>query len=79
MFFLTRNVENIGQGIAILGVLATAQTIVIVSGGLDISVGAVVGLSTVSIALAVGWTGSPTLGDPVRHGRRRRWPGWSTG
>ena len=41
--------------------LATAQTIVIVSGGLDISVGAVVGLSTVSIALAVGWTGSPAL------------------
>ncbi len=62
MFFLARNIENIGQGIAILGVLATAQTIVIVSGGLDISVGAVVGLSTVSIALAVGWTGSAALG-----------------
>ncbi len=61
IFFLTRNIENIGQGIAILGVLATAQTIVIVSGGLDISVGAVVGLSTVSIALAVGWTGSTAL------------------
>ncbi len=61
VFFLTRNIENIGQGIAILGVLATAQTIVIISGGLDISVGAVVGLSTVSIALAAGWTGSPTL------------------
>lgn len=61
VFFLTRNIENIGQGIAILGVLATAQTIVIVSGGLDISVGAVVGLSTVSIALAVEWSGSPAL------------------
>ena len=62
VFFLTRNIENIGQGIAILGVLATAQTIVIIAGGLDISVGAVVGLSTVSIALAVGWTGSAALG-----------------
>jgi L-arabinose transport system permease protein len=61
VFFLTRNIENIGQGIAILGVLATAQTIVIVAGGLDISVGAVVGLSTVSIALAVEWTNSPAL------------------
>ena len=61
VFFLTRNIENIGQGIAILGVLATAQTIVIVSGGLDISVGAVVGLSTVSIALALEWTNSPPL------------------
>jgi L-arabinose transport system permease protein len=61
VFFLTRNIENIGQGIAILGILATAQTIVIISGGLDISVGAVVGLSTVCIALGVEWTGSPTL------------------
>src|ERR1700761_4802395 len=51
VFFSMRNIENIGQGMAILGVLATAQTIVIVSGGLDISVGAVVGLSTVCIAL----------------------------
>src|SRR5579859_2788084 len=57
VFFLLRNILNIGQGIAILGVLATAQTIVIVSGGLDISVGAIVGMSTVYIALAVGWTG----------------------
>ena len=61
VFFLMRNMLNIGQAIAILGVLATAQTIVIVSGGLDISVGAVVGMSTVYIALAVGWTGSPLL------------------
>ncbi len=61
VFFLLRNVLNIGQAIAILGILATAQTIVIISGGLDISVGAVVGMSTVCIALAVGWTGSPIL------------------
>ena len=61
VFFLLRNIPNIGQAIAILGVLATAQTIVIISGGLDISVGAVVGMSTVCIALAVGWTGSTAL------------------
>ena len=61
VFFLLRNISNIGQAIAILGILATAQTIVIISGGLDISVGAVVGMSTVCIALAVGWTGSPLV------------------
>ena len=61
VFFLVRNILNIGQAIAILGALATAQTIVIVSGGLDISVGAVVGMSTVCIALGVDWTGSPLL------------------
>jgi L-arabinose transport system permease protein len=62
VFFSARNIENIGQGMAILGILATAQTIVIVSGGLDISVGAVVGLSTVGIALGVQQTGSAALG-----------------
>ena len=62
VFFSSRNIENIGQGMAILGILATAQTIVIVSGGLDISVGAVVGLSTVCIALGVQQTGSAALG-----------------
>jgi ribose/xylose/arabinose/galactoside ABC-type transport system permease subunit len=62
VFFSARNIENIGQGMAILGILATAQTIVIVSGGLDISVGAVVGLSTVCIALGVQETDSAALG-----------------
>jgi len=62
VFFSARNIENIGQGMAILGILATAQTIVIVSGGLDISVGAVVGLSTVCIALGVQQTGSAAVG-----------------
>jgi L-arabinose transport system permease protein len=61
VFFLARNIQNIGQAIAILGVLATAQTIVIISGGLDISVGSVVGMSTVCIATVVVWTDSTTL------------------
>ncbi len=71
VFFLVRNLENIGQAIAILGVLATAQTIVIVSGGLDISVGAVVGVSTVCIALMVERTGSTALSIAVRRGGGR--------
>ena len=61
VFFLPRNISNIGQAIAILGVLATAQTIVIVSGGLDISVGSVLGMSTVCIALGVAATGSTMI------------------
>jgi L-arabinose transport system permease protein len=61
VFFHTRNIQNIGQAIAILGVLAAAQTIVIVSGALDISVGSIVGMSTVCIATVVGWTESTSL------------------
>ncbi len=62
VFFSTRNLLNIGMGVAILGVLAISQTAVIVSGGLDISVGSIVGLTTVSAAIAIDITGSAGAG-----------------
>ncbi len=62
VFFSTRNILNIGMGVAILGVLAISQTAVIVSGGLDISVGSIVGLSTVATAMAIQSTDAAGLG-----------------
>lgn len=62
VFFTPRNLVNIGLAITILGILAMAQTIVIVSGGLDISVGSIVGLSTMVLAVAVQATGSIAVG-----------------
>ncbi|MER9673966.1 ABC transporter permease [Mesorhizobium sp. M0208] len=62
VFFSSRNLLNIGLGITILGVLAMSQTVVIVAGGLDIAVGAIVGLTTVSTAMAIQATGSPAVG-----------------
>jgi len=62
VFFSTRNVLNMGMGVAILGVLAISQTTVIVSGGLDISVGAIVGLTTVATAMTIQETQSAGLG-----------------
>lgn len=62
VFFSGRNLLNIGLGITILGVLAMSQTVVIVAGGLDIAVGAIVGLTTVSTAMAIQSTGSPAVG-----------------
>ena len=62
VFFSTRNILNIGMGVAILGVLAISQTSVIVSGGLDISVGAIVGLTTVATAMTIQATDSAGLG-----------------
>jgi L-arabinose transport system permease protein len=49
-FFLSSNLLNIGSAISILGVLAIVQTVVIVSGGLDISVGSIAGLTSVVTA-----------------------------
>lgn len=62
VFFSTRNLLNIGMGVAILGVLAISQTAVIVSGGLDISVGSIVGLTTVATAMAIQSTEAAGLG-----------------
>ncbi|MBN8630815.1 MAG: ABC transporter permease [Rhodobacterales bacterium] len=62
VFFTSRNVLNIGMGVAILGVLAISQTTVIVSGGLDISVGSIVGLTTVATAMTIQGTESAGLG-----------------
>ncbi|MEQ1956518.1 ABC transporter permease [Mesorhizobium sp. CN2-181] len=62
VFFTPRNLINIGLAVTILGILAMAQTVVIVSGGLDISVGSIVGLSTMVLAVALQETGSIPLG-----------------
>ena len=51
--FLTSNLLNIGSAISVLGVLAIVQTLVIISGGLDISVGSTAGLTSVITATAL--------------------------
>ncbi len=62
VFLSGRNIVNIGLAITILGILAMAQTIVIVSGGLDISVGSMVGLSTMCAAIAMQSVDSAVAG-----------------
>jgi ribose transport system permease protein/L-arabinose transport system permease protein len=52
-FFLASNLINIGVAISVLGIVSIAMTVVIVSGGLDISVGSTAGLASVAAAGAV--------------------------
>lgn len=52
-FFLTRNLLNIGLSVSIIGLVAVAQTLVMLSGGLDVSIGSAVGLAAVIAALAI--------------------------
>src|SRR6185369_9545073 len=50
-FLTTTNLLNIGRGIAIVGIVAVGETIVIVAGGFDLSVG-----STMAAAgMTAGW------------------------
>jgi ribose transport system permease protein len=58
-FFTPANLELIARQTAIVGAAALGMTVVIISGGIDLSVGSVVALTTVVIALALGNGWSP--------------------
>ncbi len=61
-FATTRNLETIARQTAIVGTAAIGMTLVIIAGGIDLSVGSTVALSTVVIALALqSWHLSPLL------------------
>lgn len=62
VFFSACNLTNIGMGVTILGVLAISQILVIVYGWLGISVGSIVGLTTVATAMAIEATGAAGVG-----------------
>lgn len=69
LFFSVGNLKVIGTAIAIMGLLAVVQTIVIILGALDISVGSIAGLTSVTSAMlftvagpAVGVAGAIGIG-----------------
>lgn len=61
-FLTPTNLLNIALAVSLLGIVAIAQTVVIVSGGLDISAGSIAGLASVSTALIVGATETAAAG-----------------
>lgn len=61
-FFFVSNIETIGTTVAIVGILAVVQTIVMLLGGLDISVGSQAGLTSVISAMAFMASASAALG-----------------
>jgi ribose/xylose/arabinose/galactoside ABC-type transport system permease subunit len=50
-FLTVRNLSNLGRQTSINGIVALGMTFVIISGGIDLSVGAVVGLSGMVAAI----------------------------
>jgi ribose transport system permease protein/L-arabinose transport system permease protein len=53
-FFRPANLITIGVAVSLLGLVSLAQTVTILAGGLDISIGAVVGLASVLAAIGAG-------------------------
>jgi ribose transport system permease protein len=61
-FFLISNIETIGTTVSVVGILAVVQTVVMLIGGLDISVGSAAGLTSVVSAMVFTSQGSAVLG-----------------
>ncbi|MDP9092206.1 MAG: ABC transporter permease [Actinomycetota bacterium] len=61
-FFLVTNIKTIGTSVAIVGILAVVQTVVMLLGGLDISVGSAAGLTSVVSAMVFTSSTSAALG-----------------
>lgn len=58
-FLTSYNISNIFKQCAITGIIGLAATFVIVSGGIDLSLGSVCGLGSVIVALLMQKTGAP--------------------
>jgi len=65
VFFLPKNLLNIGQAVTLVGLVTLAQTVVIISGGMDLSVGSIVALSSIAIGMAMEPTNNMPLGIAV--------------
>lgn len=61
-FFLVSNIETIGTTVSVVGILAVVQTVVMLIGGLDISVGSAAGLASVVSAMVFTSQASAALG-----------------
>ena len=64
-FFTIDNLREITVQAAVVTMLAAGQTFVILSGGIDLGMGSVVALSSVTSAMCMAGTGSAVLGFPV--------------
>ncbi len=65
-FFTTSNLMNILEQVAVLGIVSSGMTLLIISGEIDISVGANIGLSSCVMAMMIRAMGSSFL--PVLTG-----------
>ncbi len=67
-FFLISNIKTIGTTVSIVGILSVMQTLVMLIGGLDISVGSAAGLTSVVSAMVFTSSGSAAFGIVVALG-----------
>jgi ribose transport system permease protein len=64
-FLTSYNLTNILKQSAIIGIIAIAETYVIITGGIDISCGAIVGMSTLMVAMAQAQWGMSVMSSMI--------------
>ncbi|MGC3954806.1 MAG: ABC transporter permease [Propionicimonas sp.] len=62
MFLSASNLIIIAQAVTIVGLLAVVQTVVMIMGGIDLTVGSCAGLASVFSAMVFTWTSSSGIG-----------------
>ena len=70
-FLTTENLLNITRQVAVNAILATGMTFVIISAGIDLSVGSVLALSGCVMAIALNAGGGNLSRNPARRRRRQ--------
>lgn len=79
-FLTLNNMFNIITQASIISIIAIGASLVIVTGGIDLSVGSIVGFVGIFGGLILGWYALDCHGDFVYRGRRCLWPGqWLSG
>jgi ribose transport system permease protein len=61
-FLLKENLRNVANQIAVIAMVAVGMTMVIITGGIDLSVGSLIALAAVTVAGMVGWMGGAGAG-----------------
>jgi D-xylose transport system permease protein len=64
-FFTERNLSNLSRQVTIIGIIAVGMTMVILTAGIDLSVGSVVGLAAVACTLMMQWGVPAFLAVPL--------------
>ena len=55
MFFNARNLNNLTRQVTLIGIISIGMTMVILLGGIDLSVGSIVGISGIVVALLMSY------------------------
>src|SRR5438874_2631882 len=64
-FYSQRNIQNVVQQVALLSIFAIGETIVIITAGIDLSLGSLIGFTGMVAALAVTKLGAGLIAGPA--------------